>query len=245
MTDTKNTRNPRKNRFCEYESCAKPLYAKGLCKMHYERKRKHGDPSVNLAQDLAIKVCSVEGCKNPHWARGYCSSHYRSFRRHGDPLIRKQASPGEPRKWLIDSLKKVNPEECLIWPFGKRNTHGVVSDEKGRSWPVHRYALFLHTSVEPKDMIACHGPCHNPSCVNPYHLYWGTHKQNMHDKERDGTLLFGEKIHCSKLTENQVLSIYSDPRINAVIAKEYNVGRRAIDRIKRGERWGWLTSQIK
>ena len=63
----------------------------------------------------------------------------------------------------------------------------------------------------------------------------------MKDKVRDGTLLKGEQLHNSKLTESDVLKIYKDPRISRIIADEYNVGRRLIDRIKRGERWGWLT----
>jgi hypothetical protein len=35
--------------------------------------------------------------------------------------------------------------------------------------------------------LICLKGCHTPGCVNPLHLYDGTHKQNMKDKEQDGT----------------------------------------------------------
>lgn len=35
-------------RFCEIPGCVSPLLAKGLCEVHYARKRKHGDPLVVL-----------------------------------------------------------------------------------------------------------------------------------------------------------------------------------------------------
>jgi hypothetical protein len=35
-------------RSCSIDGCAKPINAGGLCKMHYERRRRHGDPLKTL-----------------------------------------------------------------------------------------------------------------------------------------------------------------------------------------------------
>jgi hypothetical protein len=53
----------------------------------------------------------------------------------------------------------------------------------------------------------------------------------------------GEAIGSSKLTEAQVLAIYSDKRRQVDIAAEYECAQSLVSRIKRGEAWGHVTAQ--
>ncbi len=76
---------------CQFEGCDRPSQARGWCKTHWARWRKHGDPSIVLkvGVDFGVKKpsCEVEGCDRPYHARGCCTKHFRRLQKHGDPLI--------------------------------------------------------------------------------------------------------------------------------------------------------------
>jgi len=51
--------------------------------------------------------------------------------------------------------------------------------------PAHRIAFEVSKGAIPAGMNICHS-CDNPPCINPDHLWLGTHKQNMHDAIQKG-----------------------------------------------------------
>lgn len=99
-------------------------------------------------------------------------------------------------------------------------------------------------------MLVCHH-CDNPACVNPYHLFLGTNKDNSDDKVRKnrqakGKQLAeaqsknrprGEKIWNSKLTIDQVNQIRSIDMSQRKLAKMFGVSQPLISKIKRKEMW--------
>ena len=96
-------------------------------------------------------------------------------------------SKSEKLIW-IESVVSNPPEGCAIWPFPRFNTGGYGGIcYQGRTHNAHRVALMLATGVNPKGLVAGHGPCHNPACCNPNHLSWLTHSENQNDRLRDGT----------------------------------------------------------
>jgi hypothetical protein len=71
---------------------------------------------------------------------------------------------------------------------------------------VHRLvALAFHGEPEPG--MQCLHRDDNPFNNRPENLYWGTPQQNMDDRTSNGSMLRGEQIAQSKLTEEQVLEI--------------------------------------
>lgn len=98
--------------------------------------------------------------------------------------------PNERLQFLIDlAANPPSKDECVLWPFSKSlDTYGMVLFE-GRSQNASRVALILHTGQNPSGMHACHGPCHQRACCNPFHLSWQTPQQNSLDRRRDGTAL--------------------------------------------------------
>lgn len=53
----------------------------------------------------------------------------------------------------------------------------------------------------------------------------------------------GEENGQSKLTESEVLLIFSDTRTRSEIAKAFNIRPMTVYDIKSGRRWGWLTCE--
>ncbi|MFI2664868.1 HNH endonuclease [Micromonospora carbonacea] len=66
------------------------MIARGYCRKHYQRFRKHGDAAVTRRP--RDRVCSVDGCGGKHESIGYCQRHLSRVRRHGAP------GPAEPMR---------------------------------------------------------------------------------------------------------------------------------------------------
>lgn len=75
---------------CAIDGCERRAQARGWCKMHWKRWRRHGDPqrvSVNGVDFNARRPCVMDGCDTPAHAHGLCPTHHSRYRRHGDPSI--------------------------------------------------------------------------------------------------------------------------------------------------------------
>lgn len=89
--------------------------------------------------------------------------------------------------------------------------------------------------------------CDNRLCLNPKHLFLGTHRDNVKDMVSKGRQVKGERCPASKLTEAQVLEIKSRYRKvsrghgnGASLAREFGVTKTAIGHIVRGTNWRYL-----
>jgi uncharacterized protein YfaP (DUF2135 family) len=84
----------------------------------------------------------------------------------------------------------------------------------------------------PEGLCVCHS-CDNPRCINPKHLWLGTTAENV----RDRTL---KNRSTSKLTQEQVNSIFTDERTFREIANSYRVNIKTISDIKHRLTWKHL-----
>lgn len=83
-------------------------------------------------------------------------------------------------KFFKNISKENHIKNCWMWE-GKKDKDGygiIYSKKKMRA---HRLSIELYNKLIPDDLLACH-KCNNPSCVNPDHLYIGTHQDNNNDK---------------------------------------------------------------
>ena len=99
--------------------------------------------------------------------------------------------------------------------------------------------LITHHNL-PEDMSICH-KCDNPLCVNPDHLFLGTHRDNMMDAKKKQRFARGEKTAQAKLKDNHVREIkrlYKEGGLTQVeLSKIFKVDKAGISRIISGKLW--------
>lgn len=132
---------------------------------------------------------------------------------------------------------------CFLWlgPYDK-DGYGKIHTEDGRYLRAHRYTCELVGKPIPDGYLGCH-KCDNPTCVNPQHIFHGTHKSNHEDRGRKGRQAKGSKIGASKLTAEQVLEIRSTKPGEHVAFSKYGIKRTHYYRLMRGEGWEHLNEQ--
>lgn len=80
------------------------------------------------------------------------------------------------------------------------------------------------------------------NCIS--NLEWATYSEQIYHAVDNGLRMVpvGEGVHCSKLTEDQVMDIASRVNCNLrEVAKEFGVSHPTISRIRTGKRWGLIT----
>ena len=73
------------------------------------------------------------------------------------------------------------------------------------SWKIKNGDIPKINGADWRGTCVCH-TCDNPSCVNPDHLFIGTHKDNMEDRVRKNrqTIMAGSKNGKARLTDKDV-----------------------------------------
>lgn len=126
--------------------------------------------------------------------------------------------------------------ESGCWEWNRtidRGGYGIFHT-LGKRIKAHRFALMTADGIEdpgPK-MLACH-TCDNRSCVNPKHLFWGTHAENTADMVAKGR---ASKVgRRPKLTDADKIAIreaYEPWKTSmAFLAKRFGVTKQTINRV--------------
>lgn len=175
---------------CIIEGCSKPSRARKMCNAHYYLWRVNGDAHTKhqpWAKAKNIGGCSVEGCLNGgRLKRGWCGKHYQRWKSHGDPsvtLTNKINGAVEDRLW--PKITRTDANDCWLWTASRNDDGYGVFRFDGKMTVAHRVVYFLHYGTDPGNFEVCH-KCDNPPCCNPFHLFLGTHQDNMTDMVNKG-----------------------------------------------------------
>lgn len=127
---------------------------------------------------------------------------------------------------------------CVLW-LGTLNDDGYGRMRwGGRQSMAHRLAWTVAVGPIPDGMEVCH-KCDVPACINPAHLFLGTHSTNMTDMKAKGRSrgAVGVVNGRAKITEDVVRAIRADRRTRREIVAEYGISKAMVGYIRSRTNW--------
>jgi len=148
----------------------------------------------------------------------------------------------KPIEWDIDS------NGCWIVKSHWINRDGYPMYRfDGKMNSMSRYIWQELFGEIPEKIEICH-KCDVPRCINPEHLFLGTHEENIRDMKEKGRAdktkkNKGQFVPMAKLTNEQAYRIFTDNRSAKEIATEYRISVSSVRMIKRGNTWRSVTGK--
>lgn len=207
------------------------------CKIKRAQKRK--EKGLSEFGVLRVGHCSVESCNGKIVAKKLCRKHYTRLYNHGDVNANLMNDLIISKENFHMQTEQVTESGCWIWMRSLDcDGYGRLSYDN-KQIKAHRLAHILFKGAVANEELVCH-TCDVPSCVNPAHLFIGTHQTNQADKIKKSRQAKGSKSGNSILNEDVVkqikFALMSKEKISA-LAKKYKVSELTIQRIKNDKLW--------
>jgi len=138
------------------------------------------------------------------------------------------------KQYLIDRMTINMETECWEWDLYKgKDGYGRIS-KRNNTYQAHRLSWETFREKIPKEKCILHH-CDNPKCINPNHLYIGTHQDNMDDMVRRGRQK-NNPTHNNNFAGKQVMA-------NGILYTSYTKAGKALgisgNGIKKRIKLGW------
>jgi hypothetical protein len=154
--------------------------------------------------------------------------------------------------------EKTRRDPCGCWLFTgvlRPNGYGYMKVGNRKDSGAHRIAWeAANGRVVPEGMVICHR-CDVRHCVNPDHLFIGSHGDNMADCHAKGRHIFGERHPLSKLTVEKVMECRALASAASAAGKRnwgikaharaLGVHPKTLKQAITGERWRWLEPEAQ
>ncbi len=131
-----------------------------------------------------LKKCCVDGCNKTAKSKDkYCSMHRARLRRTGSLELMPKLTLRE----RLETNIQIDENYCWNWML-QINAGGYGRIRyKGKKYLTHRLSYLHYIGRIPKGLLVCH-TCDNRKCINPKHLFIGTHKDNHDDAVTKGRI---------------------------------------------------------
>lgn len=163
-----------------------------------------------------------------------------------------KASQVSVADFFASRLSEPTTTGCILWAGCKRsNGYGIISRRRSHRqdfYYAHRVSWELSRGPIPAGLHVLHN-CpggDNPLCVNPDHLFLGTHADNMKDmatKGRSGQR--GNRSWKAKLDPDKVRSIRrriaNGESTQADICRELGISSSVVSEVVSRKAWGHVT----
>lgn len=183
-----------------------------------------------------------------------CGTHFESYPRivaeGGARFCSKDCHKSRPTVPLTERFYRyvgpVTGTGCILWTGAVSiGGYGIIGSgiAKGDYVYANRLSYEIFIGPIPESLFALHR-CDNPPCVNPFHLFLGTHLDNARDKVAKGRQPKGENHGRAKLTDERVLAIreryYRGDVGQEQLASDNGVSINTIARIVNHRNWTHL-----
>ena len=134
------------------------------------------------------------------------------------------------------------PDECWLWmAYLRPSGYGSMGTGHSPSCLAHRVSYELAKGPIPTGE-GWHGTCvlhrcDNPRCVNPAHLFLGTHADNMRDASTKRRFPYGESSHSAKITAEVAQEIRASRLPQKELGQRYGISQSCVSLIKSGHIW--------
>jgi len=204
-------------------------------------------PTQEQSQNIPYGYCRC-GCGQKTEVAKRTRPEYGQVKGRPSPYLRGHAkrgtkvntAPWTERFWHFVAVGA--PDACWHWQGAlAKSGYGQLRVGDSAAY-AHRLSYELHNGPIQPDMYVCH-TCDTRTCVNPAHLFIGTHQDNVADMVAKKRHTFGSANPGAKLSEDDVLAIrllFDGQSSLESIAHQFGISRQTVKDITRRRTWRHL-----